>query len=368
MERPSFASTHNTTPSGSLEKRLSREEWHEQLEREIADIRLRASNILETPEARKSREHLQVESFSIQGRNVTFFGVRHTAETFARYEEVLRKGVRDADAVALEEGPEIQLGSRSMEERLSESNPSFQSKNYRSLRQAFTAHLSVDGSDFFHALENVAAREGKPVALIDQYNLRGATVAEESAYRRRWDDELPEKVIMTGGIAATAGVAALGASALLKKDPKMSRRGFLAGLGTAAAAVGAAGVGSQFAKLELDDPNAKLMRMTDTERKTRETIAYSLNDLRNVLLAERLEILAESLPEGANIAVFYGDGHRGPMKDYLQHPALREAKKQAYKLARSYIASNTAIGSWKFDFEEGRWKEQPEGEILKTKV
>lgn len=370
MERPRAASPEPSPEQTHLEQTLTPEEWKAQLEKELQQIRFQGENILFTPEERESRTMLRTETIPLHGRQIAFYGVLHTAETYGRYEKELREGVRKADVVVLEGGPEIQLGEYPMAERIAErEGPDVRGRPLREVRQGYMYQLSGNGWEpFFHAMENAAAIEEKPVALLDQFNLSGATKEEEKVHHDRWEKELPPKIFNGGATMAAAGIAALGAAEVMRKNEHVSRRNFLRGLGIGAAAVGAVGMSSQLAKLDLDNEQGNILHMGDKERKVKEAIVYSLNDLRNVLLAERLEILAKTLPEGASISVFYGDGHRGPVKDYLQHPALREAKKQAYKLARSYIAPNTAIGSWKFDFEEGRWKEQPEGEVLKTKV
>ncbi len=362
-------------PHFSIEDRprpdqLTKREWEDRLNAEIKQVSNQAENILFTAEEKEDRVSFDTESFLLYGRHVSFFGVKHTAETFARYEKELRQGVKEADFVVFEGAPEIQLGERSMAERIAErQGPDLKAKSVRDIRQGFMHQLGTDGFDhFYHAMENVAALEGKKVALFDPMNLSGATKDENYAYLKAWERELPENIEQAASALAVVGLASHAAGTAISKNEKLSRRGFLMGAGTAVAGISALAVGSQMTRVDLDNPEGKIRHMSNVRRKSEQVVAYGLVDFRNILIAERLELLVKTLPEGAKISVFYGDGHRAAIQDYLTHPVARVVKKQAYKLAKGYMSPKAAVGAWKFDFEKGKWEEQSEGEIFKKEV
>ncbi len=344
-----------------------RTQWNHEFEKEIDMLAQPNMLVQEEP-------FLRQECFSLNNCEVVFCGVQHQSETLTKFREQLQLAMTDADLVVLEGSPEIQLGKRGMRRTLiedyqikAESLPS----SAVEIHAEFASRQEGDFECFYQGLTDMAAERERTVVLVDPANLAGATLQERSGVRKYWESELPAEIKGGSKVVMGAGAIAGAAAIMMQQNPVMSRRGLLRGAGYVAAglAPGALGIASQKSSADLNrDPNAggaPINDMSAERRIAEETVAYSMVDLRNIVIAEKLEALSKVMPKGTKIMIVYGDGHRKALQDYLLHPELRLAKKQVYRITPSAINSDTAIGAWSFNYAQGAWvNDTKETEVL----
>jgi hypothetical protein len=339
------------------------EMWVNRLHQEVRDITSSSENILTGQEgADIPPAQVHIESLRLNNREVTFVGVQHTPETLLKYQSEITDAIRNADVVVLEYSPEIQLGGKTMREDLVERLGEMEvvdDLTPEELRDRYINQQS-EPEKFFFGVSNIAAIEGKRIALLDPTNALGGSHQEELDFNDLLQKDLPERVGNSGMIMSAAGLAASAALTALEDPEKIDRRSFLKKILKTSAAIGATAAASQFAQQDLDRPDGHIREMSDSRRRTEEMLAFGLNDLRNITVSENIEQLAMQLPEGSKIAVVYGDGHRKSiMADYLPHADLRNAKKLVYEPIRPALPERPAIGIWEFNMEEGHWEQLP---------
>ncbi len=183
--------------SRSLDKETARHGW--------------SSHDPEKRKAYRERFHVKEKKGSINGQDFSFLGVAHTPETLLFEREKLEDAIKNCGAVVLECAPEI----------AGLFNPEFQKKIHEELMAVLKDKVEVavwiatnitknPTKIFFHEMEQLAKKYGKPVITIDPHS--GPNIHKD--LMREWiseSDVLREKTeaIQTGMVGGlSAGVLA----------------------------------------------------------------------------------------------------------------------------------------------------------------
>ncbi len=360
--------------SRSLDKETARHGW--------------SSHDPEKIKAYRESLHVKEKKGSINGQDFHFLGVMHAPETLLFEREKLEDAIKNCGAVVLESTPEIE----------GLFNPEFQKKIHEELMAVLKDKVEADDwikrnitnhpmKIFFHEMEQLAKKYGKPVITIDPHS--GANVGKDLV--REWiseSDVLREKVEaiqtgMVGGLSAGL-LASLGfltqsimegergknvtlqeqkeqqvRSVVAPKDgvpENPSRRNFLKGV----AVLGVTAVVSPTTVLSVLEQRPE---RAGGDKPLVASLLVNAVDYRNVAVAHGIDLLTQKEKYQGPLVIIYGRYHTDTMVNYLNSPTLRDVKYAAYRPLRDIKPPQ--IGEYRYSMDEtapfntnptGRWE------------
>ncbi len=332
------------------------------------------------------KEPIRRETFELHGARIEFFGIMHTMPFLTRHRETLTNAIRNASLVVLESAPHTE-GVFS-EEMIKDLQSFFSRKGYQVSRETVERFIleKRQGIAFYAALEDIAAKHGKPIATADP----AAAVSdafEKLITRKSFEDiddntERARTALIIGGILLAAfpscgnnlkdclknlmpktsdveeNAKAEKNSTFIPREQKpkgtMSRRNFLRVLGGGIAAPAILSeTASALFKKNMEPPG--YVRRTDNPLGS---FLYDSIDFRDVSVAEGLERLAKSMKGIGPIVVIYGDVHRASIRHYAQSPKERALKRAAYLPYRTVAPPK--LETFAYDEKNGWQKTQSE--------
>ena len=325
---------------------------------------------------------------SVNGQDFHFLGVAHTPETLLFEREKLEDAIKNSGAVVLEGAPEI-AGLL---------DPEFQKKIYEELMVVLKDKVKVDEwikenitnhpfGTFFHEMEQLAKKYGKPVITIDPHS--GPNSSKHLL--REWmgnGDALQAKVGaiqmgMVGGWGAGAftglGFLALGSVEKQRErrahrqkqeeqEPRdvvgvaenapenPGRRKFLAGM----AVLGVTAVVTPTVALSVFEQEPE---RAGGDKPLVASLLFDAIDYRNVAVARGIDRLTQQEKYQGPLAIIYGSYHTDTMINYLNSPTLRDLKYEAYAPLRDIKPPQ--IGEYRYVVDDtapfntnptGRWE------------
>ncbi len=332
--------------------------------------------------------HVKEKKGSINGQDFHFLGVRHAPETLLFEREKLEDAIKNCGAVVLESTPEI-AGLFS---------PEFQKKIHEELMAVLKDKVEADDwikinitnhptKIFFHEMEQLAKKYGKPVITIDPHS--GANVSKDLV--REWiseSDVLSEKaeVIQTGmvgglsaGILTSLGFltqsimeGVRGQNVTLQEQKEKQvrsvvstkegapenpgRRNFLKGV----AVLGVTAVVAPTAVLSVLEQKPE---RAGGDKPLVAGLLFDEIDYRNVAVARGIDLLTQQEKYQGPLVIIYGRYHTDTMVNYLNSSTLRDVKYAAYRPLRDIKPPQ--IGEYRYSMDEtapfntnstGRWE------------
>jgi len=329
----------------------------------------------------RGKEPIRHETFELHGARIEFFGIKHTTPFLNQHRETLTNAIRNAAIVFLEGAPHTE-GIFS-EETIKELQSFFSRRGYQPSRESIERFIleKKQGFAFYAALEDIAAKYGKPIATADPAAAMGDAF-EKLIIGKTFEDidddtERARTALIIGGILLAAlpscgnnlkeclknlmpktSDAEENAKAEQKSEQlpreqkpkgKMSRRNFLRVLGGSIAAPAILSeTASALFKKNMEPPGYG--RRTDNPLGA---FLYDSIDYRDVSVAEGLERLARSMNGKGAIAIIYGDAHRASIKHYASSPKERSIKTNVYLPYRA--AAPPKLEVFEYDKKNG-WK------------
>ena len=337
-------------------------------------------------EETRTKEPMRHETFELHGTRIEFFGIKHTTPFLNQHRETLTNAIRNAAIVFLEGAPHTE-GIFS-EETIKELQSFFSRRGYQPSRESIERFIleKKQGFAFYAALEDIAAKYGKPIATADPAAAMGDAFKKiiiGKTFEDIDDDtERARTALIVGGILLAAlpscgnnlkeclknlmpktldaekNVKAEQKSEQLPREQKpkgkMSRRNFLRvlGGGIAAPALLSETASALFEK-NMEPPGYG--RRGDNPL---DSFLYDSIDYRDVSVAEGLERLAKSMKGIGPIVVIYGDVHRASIRHYAESPKERALKRAAYLPYRTVAPPK--LETFAYDEKNGWQKTQSE--------
>lgn len=328
-----------------LENQEQKGESQEQIERTVGS---HLNKIVEEAEKNPIYTQGEVEKawqkrvWKIGESEVVALGVLHVPETLVYYLKDIDEAIKESSIVLTEFAPEaLGIYDSSTKEKLenikSVFNPNY---NLEELRQIYLKKERISGMGVFHhAIELIAAKYGKPIAIDDLTWSRDQVDFFQNSYLyARWAEEIKKREAETNQlIASTAGTVLAGTalfdffnnflkyflnkeeSSMSQEESSMSRREFL----KKAAIVGAgAAIASLGPKIFKSPP--EMAEEKSTEGQTLESLIEEqrIQILRDAKIADTLEQLSKKYEK---IVIIYGSAHLDRIEYFLNNPEERRS-------------------------------------------
>ncbi len=395
--------TFNAPPSQEVKTESFHESFHKRLVEEIdknsrsldkgtQQVNRWSFSDPKEKEALREEFHIKEKKGSINGQDFHFLGVAHTPETLLFEREKLEDAIKNCGAVVLECAPEIE----------GLFDPEFQKKIHEELMAGGKDKVEADNwiegnitkhptKIFFHEMEQLAKKYGKPVITIDPHS--GPNIGKDLV--REWiseSDVLVEKAeaIQTGmvgglsaGVLTSLGFLTLslmegerGKNVTLQEQEQEqeeeqvrsvvatkegapenpSRRNFLKGM----AVLGVTAVVSPTAVLSVLEQKPE---RAGGDKPFVASLLFHAIDYRNVAVARGIDLLTQKEKYQGPLVIIYGRYHTDTMVNYLNSPTLRDVKYAAYKPLRNIKPPQ--IGEYRYAIDKtasfntnptGRWE------------
>lgn len=250
---------------------------------------------------------------------IDFIGVTHEPETLLQYRDQIESAILNADLVVLERSPDdVGTGDLSPTELADGSVEIF------------------GGEIFYKEMERLAAKHGKRILHIDPMKtvpIQGGKYYDiPLAQSEKEMKDLHGKIGVAGMVPATAllvnglvgDIRKFIREGALKEDreqsflPAMNRRTFLKG-----AVYGTAALAGADAIINASD--------SGYYRGAPKAILHGTQDYRDVIAADGIDKLEQSLTKSISVAMIYGASHQEGIRTYLDNPNLRKTKRGLYK-------------------------------------
>lgn len=252
-------------------------------------------------------KHVTVEHGNLE---IEMMGVAHTVETLPRHRGKIESAIKNSDFFILESVVEA-----------NDSNLT---------RGKGGSAVSSDGM-FFLEVERMVRKHGKGLVTMDPYY--GDGIREEE---HRDEMEKSEKLVKdtrrlvgAAGMVTSIAGAAFSAHSLQEvssqgkgiEESKISRRDFL----KLSAAGASALLSHKVASVETEARNYGDVKTGVP------TFDYQLNDYRDVVIAEGIDMMSRSFTKKKKVSLLFGAHHLKGIRYYLDHSDIRRAKLALYK-------------------------------------
>lgn len=298
----------------------------------------------------------------MNGKRIEIRGVAHDPDTLKvpEYKEGLESAIKHASLIVLESAPttDKKYPIETIQKLMRVMHANISDQEIESVM-----HEMIDNNPhakFFEQLQDVAAKYHKNIAIVDPIeDIHKALVLQhdEATIEQSKRTALLASLVTMLGAGMTRQILSFIDS--VRKDkketvvsgehPRISRRSFLkfaavAGVGLFAG-INALSIGAS--------ANQQSVRGKNREENPLGTMLYTLDDYREVAIAEALEKLSEQDLDAGPIEVIYGGLHVAGIRHYIEHPIERKMKLQAYKAFSGDLKDAVKVFSFT---ENGGWE------------
>lgn len=280
-------------------------------------------------ESKLTREQLEWyhDSFELNGKTIENIGVYHDPTAIEEYGEEIQEAIKKASIVMLEGAPTV--SGRYSEEYIDHMIKSAHERGVNLDREKVLEQLKKEtGYAFFKAMEDMAAKEGKLVAVADPNDidyLGGEKEIGKNERVRNVNDniDLIRLGLFLAGLVGLSGPRLKELFSSVKEnkisEEKISRRSFLRKLGK--------GLGS----LALLPMIIEFLNSGDEASGIARDVAYDWYDFRDVVSAKGLDILSKKDLGNGNILLIYASPHSKAIQHYALRPEKTDTKLDLYK-------------------------------------
>lgn len=296
-------------------------------------------------------EQVTVEHGNLE---IEMMGVAHVVETLPRHRNKIEAAIKNSDFLVLESAVEA--------------------KDSDLARGIGRSAVSSDGM-FFLEVERMVRKHGKGLVTTDPYYGDGMREEEHRDKMEKGEKLVQDtrRLVGAAGVATSLAGATLAARPFVEKVSKekgieasrISRRDFLKFSAAGASAI----LSHKIASVDAESRNYGNSEMSDP------TFDYQLNDYRDVVIAEGIDMISRSLTTKKKASLLFGAHHLKGIRYYLDHPDIRRAKLALYKPFRE--KAEPKLRAYHFELEKqvteqdarwgnfGEWKKDVEM-IIKT--
>lgn len=287
--------------------------------------------LIERRDTKLSREGMDWyhSVFEVDGKYVENLGVYHDPAALKEYGRELEAAIQRASVVVMEEAPTA-VGEYS-EVHIDRMLKLAGERGIRLSKEEVADQLNNQTSrHFFRVLEGIAAREGKPIAVVDPHAPDRFEEQEEAGRREvRKVNTGIESVKLGAFLAGIAGI--IGPEVVSQKGEQgigaddtagITRRTFLKRMIQGAGVV--ALTPTIINSLNSGDRSTGIVRKA----------AYDYYDFRDVTSMKGLRVLAKKNFGAGPILLIHASPHSRAIEFYNSHPQLTETKYQAYRPLR----------------------------------